>query len=198
MQEQEPSEHTEVAPRVPCPRCAELIMPAAKICRFCGVNLATGEDGRLLGLVDHHGAPPDSPAAEAKETILFSGHPSLIYSAWQAIPIILSCGLWYLVYFVKQIQTSYTLTSQRVRVDRGIFRLQTSMLEVFRIEHFSINQPLGMRMMGFSELVLSTSDRELPEIRIVGIPDVETLAEKLRERSLEERKRRRVTTFVEA
>ncbi|MCU0483392.1 MAG: hypothetical protein MUC54_03845 [Chloroflexi bacterium] len=27
--------------RVPCPRCAELILPAALVCRFCGLDLAT-------------------------------------------------------------------------------------------------------------------------------------------------------------
>jgi hypothetical protein len=28
--------------RVPCPHCAELIMPQAKVCRFCGRDLFPG------------------------------------------------------------------------------------------------------------------------------------------------------------
>lgn len=195
---QEPCEHTDVATRVPCPRCAELIMPAARYCRFCGLDLTADDGSTPIGQDSSQLQSQGDNPVETTEVVLFVGHPSLIYSAWQAIPIILSFGLWYLVYLVRKMQTRYTVTSQRVRVERGIFRIQTSMLEVFRIEHFSINQPLGMRLMGFSELVLSTSDREIPEIRLIGIPDVEALAEKLRDRSLEERKRRRVTTFVEA
>lgn len=34
-----PSPETESAERVPCPYCAELIMPRAVRCRFCGTRL---------------------------------------------------------------------------------------------------------------------------------------------------------------
>lgn len=66
--------------RVPCPQCAEPIMAAAKVCRFCGFKLPTVDDtppppdapvtprpgaykvGHLLGSLlptDRHRYPPD-------------------------------------------------------------------------------------------------------------------------------------------
>ena len=73
-------------------------------------------------------------------------------------------------------------------------------LELFRIDHFTIVKPLGMRVLGYGLLKVFNSDTEQPEPddKIYGIPNLEALAEALRECQLKERSRRGLTTFVKA
>jgi hypothetical protein len=55
-----------------------------------------------------------------------------------------------------------------------------------------------MRLVGQCLLQLRSSDSGFPDVTISGIPNLESLADTMRECSLRERTRRRVTTFVQA
>jgi hypothetical protein len=55
-----------------------------------------------------------------------------------------------------------------------------------------------MRLAGHCLLHLRSSDASFATVIIYGIPELEKLADTLRECSLRERSRRRVTTFVQA
>jgi hypothetical protein len=55
-----------------------------------------------------------------------------------------------------------------------------------------------MRVLGYSVLHLRSSDPDLPSVMIQGIPNLDALADELRECSLRERTRRKITTFVKA
>ncbi len=61
-----------------------------------------------------------------------------------------------------------------------------------------MHKPLGMRLVGQCLLQLRSSDSGFPDVTISGIPNLESLADTMRECSLRERTRRRVTTFVQA
>jgi len=67
-----------------------------------------------------------------------------------------------------------------------------------RIDDFDIHRPFGMRVLGYSMLHLRSSDPDLSTLIITGIPNLEALADQLRECSLKERTRRKITTFVKA
>ena len=71
-------------------------------------------------------------------------------------------------------------------------------LELFRIDHFELHKPLGMRLLGQSALQIYTSDTELSSFYIYGIPNLEATAETLRTCQLRERTRRGLTTFLKA
>src|SRR5262249_19598067 len=71
-------------------------------------------------------------------------------------------------------------------------------VELFRIDHFDLHKPLGMRLVNHCLLHLRSSDSSLETVIIYGIPGLEALADTLRECSLRERARRRVTTFLQA
>jgi hypothetical protein len=71
-------------------------------------------------------------------------------------------------------------------------------VELFRIDHFDLHKPLGMRLAGYCLLQLRSSDAGFATVILYGIPNLEQLADTLRECSLRERARRRVTTFVQA
>ncbi len=164
-----------------CPICRETIKLGALKCRFCNTDLQ---------------AMATAQAFE-QESTLYSGHPVVIYSAWQWLAVIFTLGLAYLYYWLESISVSFHITTQRIKIERGVLSKLLESVELFTIEHFDVCKPLGMRLAGYSSIRLRSSDASWPVIEIYGIQDLEQLADQLRECSLRERTRRRITAIIQ-
>jgi hypothetical protein len=165
-----------------CPVCGETIKAAAIKCRFCNTDLVAHESAKEAEI----------------ERELFAGHPAVISSLGQWVIVVITIGIGYLVYWVKSRSILYTLTTQRIQIERGLFSTIKASVELFRIDDFDIHRPFGMRVLGYSLLHLRSSDPDLSTVVIQGVPNLEALSDQLRECSLRERTRRKITTFVKA
>ena len=166
----------------PCPACGEIIQASALMCRFCGTDI---EDF----VAKREGAI---------EKTLFSGHPAALYSIGRWALAIVTLGIAALCYWLASRATRFELTTQRVRLERGVLSRTRQDTELFRIDDIALAEPLGMRMVGHAILYLRSTDRTTPEIRIYGVRGIAAISEQLRAAAIRERERRGVKVWTPA
>jgi uncharacterized membrane protein YdbT with pleckstrin-like domain len=165
-----------------CPVCAETIKAAALKCRFCNTDLAVLQ----------------AEQEAAQERILFAGHPVLLPTLGAWALAVLSLGLALPYFWARSRALTYVITTQRIRIERGLFSKIESSVDLFRLDDFDIHRPLGMRLVGQAALHLRSSDPDMADASLYGVPGLVGIADQLRECAMRERTRRRVTTFVNA
>jgi membrane protein YdbS with pleckstrin-like domain len=74
----------------------------------------------------------------------------------------------------------YELTSERVKMNEGVFSKVTDTLELYRVKDIETRQPFLYRVCGIENVQLNTSDTSSPFILIQAIPHHVGLGDKIR------------------
>jgi uncharacterized membrane protein YdbT with pleckstrin-like domain len=132
------------------------------------------------------------------EELLFEGYPAVVSNVAVLLAALLTLGLSLLYHWLRSRATHYRVTSQRIVVETGILNKRLDQVDLYRIHDYVVERPLGQRMMGTGNILLSTQDRSTPAIQLRGLStDVVALYEQLR-RATEVEKRRRGVRVLDA
>lgn len=88
--------------------------------------------------------------------------------------------------------TRFELTTERLRLTRGVFNQKIDEIELYRVKDIAMERPLWMRLTGLSSILLQTSDRSLPTLVLPAISKGVELRENLRRQVEDIRDRKRV------
>ena len=130
------------------------------------------------------------------ERVEWAGTPS----QWQNAGWFLSCLLlipipWAIWRWLVVRNTVFTLTTERLRIRRGVFNRTTEDLELYRVRDTRLEQTFFERLFGLGEVILYTTDASTPEVHIAWLKDAELLRETVRRFAEERRDAKRVRTF---
>jgi len=113
---------------------------------------------------------PESSAAIAshleKEELLWSGRPYL------------------------SIGVRYELTTQRVRLIRGLLGRSYHEIELVRVRDTSVNQHLGERALNVGDVTITSNDPSHPEFTLNNVKDPMAVREMIRQATMKEKERR--------
>ncbi len=108
-----------------------------------------------------------------------------------AIPLLVALSKWLLI--KSQV---YEITTERIKMTKGIFSKKTDELELYRVKDTTLIEPFLLRMFSAGDIEITSADASTPAIRLVGIKQAKAVREELR-KNIEARRDRKGTRTLE-
>jgi uncharacterized membrane protein YdbT with pleckstrin-like domain len=74
----------------------------------------------------------------------------------------------------------YEITSERIKVNSGIFSKKTSAMELYRVKDYTMVAPFFYRLFHLGNIYITTSDHTTPQLTLKAIPNAQKLMDDLR------------------
>ena len=120
-----------------------------------------------------------------EERVVWEGKPSQLVNAgsfaacgllvWLVVPIFVAVQR-----FLELHHTRYRLTNERFEITTGVLSRRTEQLELYRVKDLSIEEPFVLRLAGFGNLILHSSDRSHPKLVLQGVRECANLRDQVR------------------
>ena len=111
---------------------------------------------------------------------------------WLVVPIFIAVSKW-----VQTRCRVYEITTERIKITRGVFSRQTEQVELYRLRDYTLVEPFWLRIFGLGNILLTTADDSTPSLTIEAVPEAGALRDQIRKHVelRRDRKRVRVTEF---
>ena len=121
-----------------------------------------------------------------EEKTIFKGSPSQVTNfGFYILCVILfpvfGLGLiMFLFRFLKTKFTKFEITDERIIEQTGVLSRKTDETELYRVKDIRLEEPFFLRMFGLSTILLVTSDKTSPIIKLQGVINGNDLRKELR------------------
>ena len=202
-----------------CRSCGAEIVDGARFCQNCGASLTAVDESAVPKSVAEKMRRGSGVVSDATEEHLWRGGyaAKAMYGWWLTgvvAALLCSVGLltvsgftsgailgsllvWGIVaaalgltFAYRKLSVHYELTSQRFIHQHGILKRVTDRIEVIDMDDVTYEQGLIQRLLGVGKIQISSTDRSHPELALLGIADVERVAEMIDDVRRQERLRR--------
>jgi len=100
--------------------------------------------------------------------------------SWEWIALAIPAAAWAAWVNLETKHHVYRLTTERLSLARGVISKRHDDLELYRVKDTTLEEPFFLRVFNLGNIVLDTSDRSTPQVRIHAIRDAKHVREILR------------------
>ena len=129
----------------------------------------------------------------SSENVVWKGTSSQVKNFWWYASCLLVLPIPWAVWNMLKVKCRvFTITSERLLIEEGVFNKTQDTLELYRIRDIQIHQPFFQRLFGLENINLLATDMTTENVVLDYIPSELNLRDKFRELIEECRKRKGV------